>query len=249
MAEYGDRIKETTATTGTGTLDLAGAVTGFQAFVDAISNGAYVPYVIEASNGAWETGYGLFTNSSPDTLARSTVTASSNAGAAITLPSGTHTVYVGLHAHAAGHRGALAYNNTGQVLTTGVSAVLEWDSEEYDTDSFHDNSTNNSRFTIPVWASRVRVTTNVVYATNVAGRRRTIIFHNGVATKAGLGGTVGDTSELGTGSFLTNVESAIIDVVGGDYLEVEGFQNSGGDLTVGGASTEQQHWFAIEVLE
>lgn len=43
--------------------------------------------------------------------------------------------------------GAKAYHNTTQ---TAVSAqILALNSEEYDTDGFHDNSTNNSRLTIP----------------------------------------------------------------------------------------------------
>lgn len=94
-----DRVKETTTTTGTGTLTLAGAVAGFRTFLAALTDGDLVPYVIEASNAAdWETGIGTY---SAGTLARTTVTASSNAGSALDLAAGTHTVYLGMIARSA----------------------------------------------------------------------------------------------------------------------------------------------------
>jgi hypothetical protein len=97
MAKLADRVKETTASTGTGALSLAGAVAGFRAFADALDNGDMVPYVIEAANGVdWETGLGTFATGSPSTLTRSTVTASSNAGAALDLPAGPHVVFLGM---------------------------------------------------------------------------------------------------------------------------------------------------------
>jgi hypothetical protein len=89
-----DRVKETSATTGTGTLTLAGAVTGFQAFSSALSDGDTTYYAIfESSTGAWEVGLGTFT-SSGTTLARTTVLASSNAGSAINLTAGNAEVFI-----------------------------------------------------------------------------------------------------------------------------------------------------------
>jgi hypothetical protein len=90
---YKDRVQETTTTTGTGTLILAGAVPGFQSF-SAIGNANTCIYALEDANGSgWEVGVGTYT-SSGTTLARTTVLASSNSGSAITLSSGTHKVYV-----------------------------------------------------------------------------------------------------------------------------------------------------------
>ena len=89
-----DRVKETTTTTGTGTVNLAGAVGGFQSFVDSVGDGNTTYYAIEDSNGsAWEVGLGTVTDASPDTLSRTTVLASSNSDSAIVLSTGTHTVF------------------------------------------------------------------------------------------------------------------------------------------------------------
>jgi len=90
-----DRVKETTTTTGTGTINLAGAVSGFQTFVAGVGSTNTTYYAIEDANGtAWEVGLGTVTDASPDTLARTTILANSNGDTdAITLSSGTHTVF------------------------------------------------------------------------------------------------------------------------------------------------------------
>ena len=80
-----DRVQETTSTTGTGTLTLSGAVSGFQSFA-AIGNGNQTYYAI-TSGSDWEAGIGTYT-SSGTTLSRDTVLASSASGAKISVASG-----------------------------------------------------------------------------------------------------------------------------------------------------------------
>lgn len=92
-ATVADRVKETTSTTGTGTLNLAGASIGFQAFAQAFATGTVTYYCILSGNGIdWEVGQGTFTTGSPNTLSRDTVLASSNSGSLVNL-SGTSTVF------------------------------------------------------------------------------------------------------------------------------------------------------------
>lgn len=88
-----DRVKETTTTTGTGTVTLLGASTGFQSF-SAIGNTNTTYYTIAGQTGSeWEVGIGTYT-SSGTTLARTTVIASSNAGALVNFSAGTKDVFV-----------------------------------------------------------------------------------------------------------------------------------------------------------
>ena len=84
-----DRIKETTATTGTGTVTLAGAEDGFQAF--SVVGDANTTYYAIVSGDNWEVGYGTYTLSGT-TLSRTTILESSNSGSAITL-AGTSDVF------------------------------------------------------------------------------------------------------------------------------------------------------------
>lgn len=97
--QYADRVQETSTTTGTGTYSLAGAVTGFQTFVAGIGNTNtcfYCAYDSDGSGipqGGWEVGLGTVTDASPDTLSRTTILASSNAGAAVNWGAGTRRIF------------------------------------------------------------------------------------------------------------------------------------------------------------
>ena len=86
-----DRVKETSTTSGTGTLTLAGAASGFQAF-SVIGNGNTTYYaVIDGTN--WEVGLGTYTLSGT-TLARTTVLASTNSNNAVNFSSDSKDVFV-----------------------------------------------------------------------------------------------------------------------------------------------------------
>lgn len=87
-----DRVKETTTTTGTGSYVLAGAVTGFQSFTNALDNGDTTHYAVE--NGTdWETGLGTWTESTA-TLARTTIYESSNSGNAVNWGAGSKDIFI-----------------------------------------------------------------------------------------------------------------------------------------------------------
>lgn len=91
-----DRVKETSTTTGTGTLTLAGAVANFRTFTSVLANGDTTLYaIIHQSANEWEVGLGTFTTSGT-TLARTTVLGSSNGGAAVNLSAGTKHVAITL---------------------------------------------------------------------------------------------------------------------------------------------------------
>jgi hypothetical protein len=88
-----DRVQETTTTTGTGSVTLLGAVTGFQTFA-VVGNTNTTYYTIADQGGAnWEVGIGTYSTTGP-TLARTTVLSSSNSGSLVNFTAGTKTVFV-----------------------------------------------------------------------------------------------------------------------------------------------------------
>jgi len=128
-----DRVQETTTTTGTGTLTLDGAVTGFQTFSSAIGNTNTTYYAISSNGSEFEVGIGTV---GAGTLARTTILASSNGGNAVSLSAGSKNVFCtypagkSLYTDASGNAIALGTvasatltNATGLPISTGVSGL------------------------------------------------------------------------------------------------------------------------------
>ena len=129
MVKLVNRAKMSTATTGTGTITLGSAESGYQSFADAgVADGETVRYVIEDGTD-WEIGTGTYT-ASGTTLSRS-VEESSNSDAAITL-SGSAIVFA--TAASADLQELITFaetfalptsdGTTGQVLQTNGSGTL-----------------------------------------------------------------------------------------------------------------------------
>lgn len=95
MVKFAPRVKETTTTTGTGSYTVDGAASGFQSFDDAFSSSDTVSFYVTDGTD-WEHCHGVFT--SPSTLARTSVEASSNSGSAVNWGAGTKTVFCGISA-------------------------------------------------------------------------------------------------------------------------------------------------------
>jgi hypothetical protein len=89
LANLRDRVKVSTATTGTGTITLGSLVPGYRAFSSAYAADTVVSYAIEDGT-AWETGIGTYSNSA-STLTRAFD--ASSTGALLNL-SGSATVAV-----------------------------------------------------------------------------------------------------------------------------------------------------------
>ena len=88
-----NRVRETTATTGTGAVTLAGAVDGFQTFAAGIGNSNTTYYAISLNTAnEWEVGLGTL-NGDSSTLTRTTVLESSNGDAAVDFAAGSKEVF------------------------------------------------------------------------------------------------------------------------------------------------------------
>lgn len=81
---FSDGVIESSATTGTGTYTLSGAVFSGQTFAQGFPSGGTVGFFAQtADKSKWEFGYGVLTIGPPRTLTRATILKSSNAGSAI----------------------------------------------------------------------------------------------------------------------------------------------------------------------
>jgi hypothetical protein len=119
-----DRVKETSTTTGTGTFDLGGAVSGFESFVTAIGNGNTTYYSIVNENGEFEVGLGTVTDAATDTLSRDTILSSSNSDAAVNFSAGTKNVFCTLPASK-----AVILDSSGNIVANNGSNLTNLDAD------------------------------------------------------------------------------------------------------------------------
>jgi hypothetical protein len=87
-----DRVREASVTSGTGTLTLDGAISGFQGF-SVIGDGNTTYYaIVDVTTGDWEVGVGTYSSTGP-TLSRDSVLESSNSGNLVNFSSNIKDVF------------------------------------------------------------------------------------------------------------------------------------------------------------
>jgi hypothetical protein len=145
------------------------------------------------------------------------------------------------------YRGARVYKSTNQSLSNASATLVTWDSESHDTSTIHDNSTNNSRLTVPAGVTRVRVNAFVSFQANTTGERLVYLLKSNSVNYDGYVEVIQAAVQLA--GYKTNVQlaSPVLTVTAGDYFEVMAYQNSTGALNVAGGN--EASWFALEVLE
>ncbi len=115
-----DRVKETSTTTGTGTINLAGANDTFETFVSGVGTTNTTYYCIKhQTSNEFEVGIGTVTDASPDTLSRTTIISSSNSDNAVDFSAGTKEVFCTLPASK-----AVVIDNSSTVPISNSDIVL-----------------------------------------------------------------------------------------------------------------------------
>jgi len=199
-----DRVKETSTTTGTGTLNLAGAVAGFETFV-AGSNTTY--YSIVNENGEFEVGLGTVTDATPDTLARTTVISSSNSDSAVNFSAGTKDVFCTLPASKAvilDSSGNIVANNGSNLTALNATALAS-------------GTVANARLDAQLQdVAGLAVTDGNI----IVGDGSNFVAENGATARTSLG--LGTAAVLDTGISNTNVPKFTSGVADNDFLRVDG---------------------------
>ncbi len=136
---------------------------------------------------------------------------------------------------------ASLYQGTGQVVGNNAFTALNMDNTINDSYGGHSNSTNPSRYTAQV-AGWYTVSGAAGWTTNTTGARGAAIYVNGSTINGGSG-----VAAPSPGSSVTVTAIGAIEVFlnAGDYVEIDGYQNSGVNLTTqtGGSLTS---YFTID---
>lgn len=126
--------------------------------------------------------------------------------------------------------GVKARRTASQELSSAVTTELAWSgSDVWDSDDFHDTSTNNTRITIPPGRDgKYSFATTAMFEHNTSGRRVLRILKNGT-TVIGRMDTQAVTSSSGPTTLFAETQD---DATAGDYYEVQAYQDSGGPLNI-----------------
>jgi hypothetical protein len=123
-----------------------------------------------------------------------------------------------------------------QSIAASTNTPITFDTEVADVGGWHSTLSNTDRLTVPIGVSRVRVTAGIK-GSNVANQFVPAIWKNGAVTYAGAATRDNDTD----GQDYSNLFTAIIAVVPGDYFQLIGWSSTARDI-IGDADT----WFSIE---
>jgi hypothetical protein len=132
--------------------------------------------------------------------------------------------------------GARVYDASDQTIADSTVTTVNFDTEDYDTDTIHDNSTNNTRLTCKTAGKYVIVASVYWNEPNTTGIRRVQIHLNGSVAQYYLDGASNNKVQLGV---------AILDLSVSDYVELNVYQDSGGNRTIGGG-TSYRTTFAMQ---
>lgn len=124
-------------------------------------------------------------------------------------------------------------------LTTGTWTAIGMDSSTFDNYGGHSNSTNNSRYTVQA-AGKYLVGGAVAVANNSSGSRAAKVLKNG-AVLQGPYSLVPPSSARPTS---VTVAGFIVPCAVGDYLELAGFEDSGGTLATV-ITSDQSSFFTV----
>lgn len=120
--------------------------------------------------------------------------------------------------------GCSLYATSNTSLTSGTQTAIVYNAEHFDTDGFHDNSTNNTRITIPSGKNgKYQFTFRTYFSTNSTGSRYLLPRKNGTNIKAA------ETMASSAGAFTLEI-NFILDLVATDYIENFVLQTSGSTL-------------------
>jgi hypothetical protein len=175
-------------------------------------------YVADTTNYAVAAKGDLLVGTAADTLAPLTVGTN---GQTLVADSTAATGLKWATASAAAFVGCKLTSNASPSITTATYTALAWNGEDFDTDAFHDNATNNTRITIPSGkAGKYQVTGLVEGGNNATGYMNTIIRKNGTTDELAFAAT-------NSTQYPSGIITGILNLSVADYLEVVVWQNTG----------------------
>jgi hypothetical protein len=127
--------------------------------------------------------------------------------------------------------GCSLYSNSTQSINNGTVTSVAFNLEEFDTDGFHDNSTNNSRITIPSGkAGKYLFVGQAALNTAYTGTKQSRVLKNGNLVSI----VSNNNAATATPTLINYIANASV----GDYFEFAIYQDSGSAKNVTSGASE-----------
>lgn len=163
-------------------------------------------------------GTGTLTIAAPNT----------NSDYTLTLPTNTGTLISTSSTFAGTGPAFSAYGSAAQTVATATFTKIAYNTEEFDTNSNYDNATNY-RFT-PTVAGYYQISANIFAPSTALGLLGITIYKNGTRHRDGSFFAFSSVSPEACVSALVYLNGST------DYVEIYGYQTSGGNLSMGSNS-------------
>jgi len=127
--------------------------------------------------------------------------------------------------------GCSLYKSANASITNATDTTVTFNSENYDTDGFHDTTTNAERITIPAGkGGKYLITAKITYASNTTGIRGIYLYKNAAVFLTYNSGNLQVSGECNV------LLSYVVSLNATDYVYFQTYQNSGGALNLNGGS-------------
>ena len=192
-----------------------------QRLVAASGEATGLKYVGDTQNTVVDAAGDLLYGTAADTLTRLAI---GTAGQVLTVNSGATAPQWASPAGGSTFAGCSIQQTSGQSISNNTDTFLTFDTENFDTDAFHDNSTNNTRITIPAGkGGYYQFNFALRYTGGTSNALVAKLFKNGVEAQVNV---LTNSSQVPTHAFSTAFAGAV-----SDYFQIAVYQNSGGTLT------------------
>jgi hypothetical protein len=211
-------------------VDLKGGTTG-QNLRKASNTDLDFTWAGDATNTVVDAAGDLLYGTAADTLGRLAI---GTTGQILTVASGVPS-WATPASSTPTYSGVSAYKSAGQSIDANTWTAVTFNTEDFDTDSYHSTSTNTSRFTVPSGkAGKFAFTGSISWGASNQGTFRLVaVYKNGSVFNQVV-------QFAGTNDGTIQPFAYVYDLAVGDYLEVFVRQNTGGALDVQGGTQQSR---------
>jgi len=197
-----------------------------------------IPIITNSSTDLITTAGDLLYGTAADTVARLGI---GTAGQVLKVNAGATAPEWGAASSTPTFKGVYTYIASDQTLSNNTSTAINYDTELFDTDAFHNNATNKDRITIPAGlGGYYLIVVGAQWNSNSSGYRQITIQKNATSNVM-----IFDYPGLSVSNSYIG-KSTIFNLTAGDYINAVGYQNSGGNLALGGGSVAT--FFSVQYL-